>query len=257
MSTGITAINEQVREHSAFVIVGQQYLVDRLIIGLLANGHVLLEGVPGLAKTLAVKTLAGAIHASFSASSSRPTCCPPTSSAPRSTTRKTAPSPPQGPGVRQHHPGRRNQPRPGQGAERPAGSHAGTPGHHRRHHLQAARTLPGAGHPEPHRAGGHLPAARGAGRPLHAQAQGHLPDHRGGAPHPRRHGHHDRTFDTKPPGRAEAPSCAPARWSTRSTSTTRSRTTSSASSSPPASPPTSWTSSPTSATAPRPARPWP
>ena len=47
------------------VIVGQKYLVDRLIIGLLANGHVLLEGVPGLAKTLAVKTLSQCIQADF------------------------------------------------------------------------------------------------------------------------------------------------------------------------------------------------
>jgi MoxR-like ATPase len=47
------------------VIVGQKYMVDRLLIGLLADGHVLLEGVPGLAKTLAVRTLAGAVQASF------------------------------------------------------------------------------------------------------------------------------------------------------------------------------------------------
>ena len=75
MDTGIAAINDQVKEASAFayrlreaigtVIVGQRYLVDRLVIGLLANGHVLLEGVPGLAKTLSVKTLAQAINASF------------------------------------------------------------------------------------------------------------------------------------------------------------------------------------------------
>lgn len=74
-STGITAINEKVREESAFVtalqsemqkvIVGQKYLIDRLLIGLLANGHLLLEGVPGLAKTLAVRTLATAIGAPF------------------------------------------------------------------------------------------------------------------------------------------------------------------------------------------------
>lgn len=74
-STGITAINEQVKQHSAFVnalrseiatvIVGQQYLIDRLIMGLLANGHLLLEGMPGLAKTLSVKSLAGAINASM------------------------------------------------------------------------------------------------------------------------------------------------------------------------------------------------
>ena len=76
MNTGISAINDAVREASAFVppllnelnkvVVGQKYLVERLIIGLLANGHVLLEGVPGLAKTLSVKSLAAAIHVKFS-----------------------------------------------------------------------------------------------------------------------------------------------------------------------------------------------
>ncbi len=75
MDSGIAAINDHVKEASAFtyrlreqigaVIVGQRYLVDRLLIGMLANGHVLLEGVPGLAKTLAVKTLAQAIDATF------------------------------------------------------------------------------------------------------------------------------------------------------------------------------------------------
>jgi MoxR-like ATPase len=48
------------------VIIGQQYMVSRLLVGLLANGHVLLEGVPGLAKTLTVRTLAGAMNAQFS-----------------------------------------------------------------------------------------------------------------------------------------------------------------------------------------------
>ena len=76
MSTGINAINEAVKEASAFthplfnelgkVIVGQNYLTERLVIGLLANGHVLLEGVPGLAKTLAVKSMAACIHVKFS-----------------------------------------------------------------------------------------------------------------------------------------------------------------------------------------------
>jgi MoxR-like ATPase len=47
------------------VIVGQQDLVERLLVGLLANGHILLEGVPGLAKTLSVRVLASAIHATF------------------------------------------------------------------------------------------------------------------------------------------------------------------------------------------------
>jgi MoxR-like ATPase len=55
----------RLREEIGHVIVGQHQLVDRLLVGLLANGHVLLEGVPGLAKTMSVRTLAAAIHASF------------------------------------------------------------------------------------------------------------------------------------------------------------------------------------------------
>jgi MoxR-like ATPase len=72
---GIEVINQKVRETSAFVptlkaeigkvIVGQEYLIDRLIIGMLSNGHVLLEGVPGLAKTLTINTLAQALDTSF------------------------------------------------------------------------------------------------------------------------------------------------------------------------------------------------
>jgi MoxR-like ATPase len=71
----IGAVNDEVKDASAFVyrlreeigkvVVGQRYVVDRLLIGLLANGHILLEGVPGLAKTLSVKTLAQAIDATF------------------------------------------------------------------------------------------------------------------------------------------------------------------------------------------------
>lgn len=71
----IVALNEKIKQESAFidlligeiskVIVGQKAMVERLIIGLLGNGHVLLEGVPGLAKTLAIKTLAQAMQAKF------------------------------------------------------------------------------------------------------------------------------------------------------------------------------------------------
>jgi MoxR-like ATPase len=57
----ITALRAEIGK----VIVGQQYLIDRLLVGLLANGHVLLEGVPGLAKTLSVRTLADSLHAAF------------------------------------------------------------------------------------------------------------------------------------------------------------------------------------------------
>ena len=55
----------KLREEIAHVIVGQEQLVDRLLVGLLANGHVLLEGVPGLAKTLSARTLAAAVQADF------------------------------------------------------------------------------------------------------------------------------------------------------------------------------------------------
>lgn len=75
MIDSLTAINEAIKEHSDFVVkarqqigqmvVGQEKLVNGLLIGLLAGGHVLLEGVPGLAKTLAVKSLAAAIKADF------------------------------------------------------------------------------------------------------------------------------------------------------------------------------------------------
>ena len=74
-NAGIQAINEAVQAASAWVrpleqeigrvIVGQKYLVDRLIVGLIANGHLLLEGVPGLAKTLSLRTLAAAIQVQF------------------------------------------------------------------------------------------------------------------------------------------------------------------------------------------------
>src|SRR6266496_6258055 len=76
MNTGISAINDAVKQSSGFVqplfselskvIVGQTYLVERLAVGLLENGHVLLEGVPGLAKTLSVKSLANCLDVKFS-----------------------------------------------------------------------------------------------------------------------------------------------------------------------------------------------
>ena len=76
VSVDIKAINEKIEKESAFVdllmlemnkvIVGQKQMVERLLIGLLGNGHILLEGVPGLAKTLAITTLAKAVHGDFS-----------------------------------------------------------------------------------------------------------------------------------------------------------------------------------------------
>lgn len=72
----IKQLNDRIQQESAFVdlinlemnkvIVGQKHLVESLLIGLLSDGHILLEGVPGLAKTLAIKTLSDCIHAGFS-----------------------------------------------------------------------------------------------------------------------------------------------------------------------------------------------
>lgn len=75
MSFDLAVLNEQIQKESVFldsiqselrkVLIGQEKMVQRLLIGLLAEGHILLEGVPGLAKTLAVKSLAQAIHTTF------------------------------------------------------------------------------------------------------------------------------------------------------------------------------------------------
>ncbi len=75
MYADVQQMNERVRQAAVFVgelknelgkvIVGQEYLLDRLLIGLLADGHVLIEGVPGLAKTLAVKTLSETVNLGF------------------------------------------------------------------------------------------------------------------------------------------------------------------------------------------------
>ncbi len=72
----IKALNERINQESSFVdllnmemgkvIIGQRHMLDHLLIGLLSNGHILLEGVPGLAKTLAIKSLSNAINAKFS-----------------------------------------------------------------------------------------------------------------------------------------------------------------------------------------------
>ena len=76
MDINIKELNDRIQRESSFVdllsiemgkvIVGQKHLVENLLIGLLANGHILLEGVPGLAKTLAINTLAQAVDAKFS-----------------------------------------------------------------------------------------------------------------------------------------------------------------------------------------------
>ena len=235
---------EEILAEAGKVVVGQRPMLEGLLVGLLTGGHVLLEGVPGLAKTLAVRTLAGVIDAGFQRIQFTPDLLPADIIG---TTvyehEKGDLLGQEGAHLQQHHPGRRDQPRAGQGAERPARGHAGAAGHHRRADLPAGRPLPGAGDAEPDRAGGHLPAARGPGRPLPAEAEGGLPDARRGAPIL------DRMAGREPPrvrpviSRRRCWRCAGA--SRASTSTRRSRTTSWTSCSPRATPPpTGWTSRP-------------
>ena len=154
------------------VVVGQDLMVERMLVGLLARGHVLLEGVPGVAKTLAVKTLAdvvggtllpAAVHPGPDAGRHRRH---PGVAALDRTIRHRARA-----GVRQPGAGRRDQPGTGQGAVGAAGGDGGAAGQHRRHHPPAADAVPGAGHPEPDRDRGRLHAARGAAGPVPAEGR--------------------------------------------------------------------------------------
>ena len=158
------------------VIVGQEAMLERLLVALLAGGHVLLEGVPGLAKTLTVKTLADALGGVVQA--------PAVHARPRAGGPRRHAHLPAGhrrlrhrarPGVLQLPARRRDQPRARQGAVGAARGDAGAPGHDRPRHAPRAAAVPRAGDAEPDRVRGHLPAARGAGRPLHVQARRRLP----------------------------------------------------------------------------------
>ena len=159
------------------VIVGQDQMLERVLVALLAGGHLLLEGVPGLAKTLTIRTLADALDASFRRIQFTPDLVPgdlvgtriyrPDSRHLRHRAR---------PGLLQLPPRRRDQPRPGQGPVRAARGDAGAPGHDRAGEPRGPAPVPRDGDPEPHRVRGHLPAARGAGGPLPHEGRRRLPD---------------------------------------------------------------------------------
>ena len=168
---------EQVLYQVKRVIVGQDALLERMVVALLARGHLLVEGVPGLAKTMAVKTLA--------AGDRRRVPAHPVHARPRAGRhRRHADLQPEArrvpglarAGVRQPRARRRDQPRAGEGAERAARGDAGAAGDDRPRDAPAPRPVPRDGDAEPDRVRGHLPAARGAGRPVHAQGAGRLPD---------------------------------------------------------------------------------
>ncbi len=157
-------------------VLGQLPIIERLQIALLTGGHVLLEGMPGLAKTLLVKSLSQALGPSSSASSSRRICCPATSSAPWCSRRRTV--------VSRLITGRSSptwcwptkstarRPRCRARCWRPCRSGRSPSAASR----TRCRSLHGHGHPKPGGAGGHLSAAGGAARPFPVQAAVGLPE---------------------------------------------------------------------------------
>ena len=131
-------------------IVGQKHLVDSLLIALLANGHILLEGVPGLAKTLAIKTLASIIDAKYSCIQFTPDLLPADVVGTMVySVQKEKFEVKQGP-VFANFVLADEINRARQGAECAARSHAGAPSDHRRPHLQTRRPILGDGYPKPH-----------------------------------------------------------------------------------------------------------
>ena len=166
-NAGIQSINEAVRTNSqwvqplrqqmARVIVGQEQLIDRLIVGLLSNGHILLEGVPGLAKTLALKTLASAIGLQFQRLQFTPDMLPadivgtmiynPRDGSFSAKARSDLFEPDSG---------GRNQSRACESAKCIARSDAGAPGDTRRRNLSVAGSVSCSRDAKPTRAGRHL-----------------------------------------------------------------------------------------------------
>ena len=198
----IKELNERIERESVFVdtlrsemgkvIIGQNHLIDTLLIGLLSNGHILLEGVPGLAKTLAITTLAKAVDADFSRIQFTPDLLPAdligtliysqkkeeflVRKGPVFANFVLADEINRSPAKVQSALLEAMQERQGDIRDK-----NDTPPWRR--NLSAARALPGAGDAEPAGARRYLPAARGAGRSFHAESQDLLPPETGGARH--------------------------------------------------------------------------
>ena len=163
-------------------IVGQDMMVERLLIGMLTGGHILLEGVPGLAKTLAVRTLAEIIHASFSRIQFTPDLLPADVIGTMIFDQKNQDfHVKKGPLFAQivladeiNRAPAKVQAALLEAMQERQVTIGGTL-------VQAGGAVPGARDPEPDRERGHLPAARSAARPLHAQGARRLPEPRRGA----------------------------------------------------------------------------
>ena len=240
---------EQVLFEVKRVIVGQDALLERMMVALLARGHLLVEGVPGLAKTMAVKTLAQAIGGEFQRIQFTPDLVPADIVGTRVFNQKLGEFQVSlGPVVREPRAGRRGESRAREGAERPAGGDAGAAGHDRPGDPSVARPLPRDGDAEPDRVRGHVPAARGAGRPLHAQGADRLSEPHGGVRDRRAHDRRARGSRVGPSTRSS--SSGSSGLPTRSSSIPRSSSTRSSSRTPRATSPRSGSASwrPTSRT---------
>ncbi len=120
------------RQEIGRVVVGQEYLIERLLIALLCNGHVLIEGVPGLAKTLSVTTLARTVKADFQRIQFTPDLLPADLTGTLIYNQKTGNFiPRKGPIFANIILSGRNQQGSSKSAERPPGGHAGTPRNNR------------------------------------------------------------------------------------------------------------------------------
>src|SRR5262249_44715529 len=177
----LAAAYEQMTEQIGRVIVGQQEVIEQLLMALFSRGHCLLVGVPGLAKTLLVSTVSKILHLSFKRIQFTPDLMPaditgtdilpydPETARPRSVSLLAQPPLvlPAGDDRRQHLPPQRDYPPPAQAPARSGRGQAGAPRHRRPPAVPAARAVLRPGDAEPDRAGRHLPAARSAARPLH------------------------------------------------------------------------------------------
>ena len=164
------------------IIVGQDQLVERMLVGLLAKGHVLLEGVPGVAKTLAVETFAKVVGGTFARIQFTPDLVPTDIVGTRIYRQgKEEFDIELGPVVVNFLLADEINRAPAKVQSALLEVMAGAQDLDRRQDVPAAQPVPGDGHPEPDRAGGRLPAARGAARPLPVQAQRRLPVARGRA----------------------------------------------------------------------------
>ena len=171
----------RVREQIAKVIVGQETVIDHMLVGLLCRGHILLLGVPGLGKTLMARTLARTLDLEFRRIQFTPDLMPSDITGMDIIEEDAGDRPaqagiPSRADLHQLLARRRDQPHAPQDPGRLVAGDAGARGLDRQAHLSAQSAVLRGRHPEPDRDGRHLSVARGPARPVHVQSQGQVSD---------------------------------------------------------------------------------